>query len=197
MQIAYIVFDNITLLDLAGIYDPVSRLRPLGFIPDLKWDLCALDDTIMDGYHLTIQVDKVAPNLAAYDMIIVPGGLGTRAMMRDQAFLKWLRTAAGVRWKVSVCTGSLLLGAAGFLQGRRATTHFDSYDTLRPFCKEVVKERVVEDFDVITAGAVASSLDLGLYLCEKLAGTKAREAVRQRMDYHPRDFGQHTDEHAV
>ncbi len=185
MRIAYILFDNITLLDLAGIYDPVSRLRPLGFMPQLKWDLCAMDDTIMDGYNMAIQVNKVMPNLADYDMIIVPGGLGTRAMMRDQAFLKWLRTASGVRLKVSVCTGALLLGAAGFLQGRRATTHFDQYDTLAPFCKEVVRERIVEDFDVITAGAVASALDLGLYLCEKLAGAKAREAVRQRMDYHP------------
>ncbi|MBX2927850.1 MAG: DJ-1/PfpI family protein [Saprospiraceae bacterium] len=183
MQIAYILFDNVTLLDLAGIYDPVSRLRTLGFVPDLKWDLCAMDETIMDGYHLAINVDKVAPALSGYDMIIVPGGLGTRSMMRDRQFMQWLRSAAGVRWKVSVCTGSLLLGAAGFLEGRRATTHFEQYDTLQPFCKEVVRERIVEDFDVITAGAVASSLDLGLYLCEKLAGPKAREAVRQRMDY--------------
>lgn len=184
MQIAYILFDNITLLDLAGIYDPVSRLRPLGFMPQLRWDLCALDETVMDSYHLALQVDKVAPDLSAYDMIIVPGGLGTRAMMKDKQFLKWLGTAAGVRWKVSVCTGALLLGAAGFLKGRRATTHFEQYETLKPYCKEVLQERIVEDFDVITAGAVASSLDLGLYLCEKFAGPKAREAVRQRMDYH-------------
>ena len=183
MNIAYILFDNITLLDLAGVYDPVSRLRPLGFMPQLKWDLCALDETVMDSYHLALQVDKVAPDLARYDMIIVPGGLGTRAMLKDKRFMQWLRTASGVRWKVSVCTGALLLGAAGFLKGRRATTHFEQYETLKPFCKEVVQERIVEDFDVITAGAVASSLDLGLYLCEKLAGANARETVRQRMDY--------------
>jgi len=183
MQIAYILFDNVTLLDFAGVYDPVSRLRTLGFLPDLKWDLCAMDETIMDSYHLAINVDKVAPALSGYDMIIVPGGLGTRAMLKDRQFMQWLRSAAGVRWKVSVCTGSLLLGAAGFLEGRRATTHFEQYDTLQPFCKEVLRERIVEDFDVITAGAVASSIDLGLYLCEKLAGPKAREAVRQRMDY--------------
>ncbi len=185
MQIAYILYDNITLLDLAGVYDPVSRLRPLGYLPHLKWDLCALQESIMDGYQLSIQVNKIEPNLATYDMIIVPGGLGSRTMLRNPQFLKWLRTAAGVRWKVSVCTGSLLLGAAGFLQGRRATTHFDQYDTLAPYCGQVLQDRIVEDFDVITAGAVASSLDLGLYLCEKLAGPEARLAVQRRMNYWP------------
>jgi cyclohexyl-isocyanide hydratase len=184
MRIAYILFDNFNLLDFAGVYDPVSRLRPLGFIPNLEWDICALDDTVMDGYRLAIYVDKIKPDLSGYDVIIIPGGLGVRTQLRVKQFIQWLQTAATVPIKASIGSGSLLLGAAGFLQDKQATTHFDQYEHLAPFCRDVVQRRIVEDFGVITAGAVSSSLDLGLYLCDKLAGKEAMEAVKQRMDYH-------------
>lgn len=75
------------------------------------------------------------------------------------------------------------MGAAGFLKDKKATTHFDEYENLKTYCKEVIKDRIVEDGKVITAGAVSTSLDLGLYICEKLVEKEAAEAIRKRMDY--------------
>lgn len=183
MKIAFVLFNDITLLDFIGVYDPICRLRSQGHIPDLSWDLCAITPTIKDGFGLELTIDRLRPDLREYDMIIIPGGFGTRLLQRDEEFMDWLRTAQLVLHKASICTGSLLLGAAGFLKGHRATTHFNEYDALVPYCQEVVKERIVEDGGVITAGAVASSLDLGLYLCKKLAGPKAAEQIRKSMDY--------------
>lgn len=184
MKIAYIVFDGITYLDLIGIYDPISRLRSMQFLPDLQWMFCGLSPAVKDNFGLEIKVDNVDQSLEGYDVVIVPGGHGTRNLQHDPAFVTWMKTAESARLKASICTGSLLLGAAGFLQGKRATTNFKEYEALKSYCQEVVKERIVEDGDVITAGAVSASIDLGLYLCEKWAGKEAREVIRTKMDYH-------------
>lgn len=183
MKAAYILFNDITLLDFIGVYDPLSRLQSQGHLPDFSWDTCALTPTITDSFGLGMEVSKVCPNLSGYDLIIVPGGFGTRMLKDNPSFISWLQTAADVPLKTSVCTGALLLGAAGFLEGHRATTHFNEYDALTPFCKEVVREELVDDGAVITAGAVASSLTLGLYLCEKFVGAEKMEVVRKSMAY--------------
>lgn len=182
-RIALLLFNGITYLDFIGFYDPVTRLKSMGYFPDLAWDLCAYTETVQDDFGLEIRPHKVQNDLSSYDLVFVPGGLGTRKLQHDKGFIDWLRTAGQVEYKVSVCTGSLLLGAAGFLKGKRATTNYNVYDLLQPYCGEVVKERIVEDGKVITGGAVATSLDLGLFLCEKFAGEEAREAIRQRMGY--------------
>jgi len=183
MKAAYILYNDITLLDFIGVYDPLSRLQSQGHLPDFSWDTCALTPIINDAFGLGVEVDKVSPNLRGYDLLIVPGGFGTRMLKDNPAFISWLQTAADIPLKISVCTGSLLLGAAGFLEGQRATTHFNEYDALAPYCKEVVREELVDDGAVITAGAVASSLTLGLYLCEKFVGREKTEAVRRSMAY--------------
>ena len=182
MRLAYVLFSGITLLDFVGFYDPISRLKSQGYLPDLSWDLCAYEATVADGFRLGLTIDRVRPDLGEYDMIFVPGGFGSRRLVDDADWLDWLRTAAPVPLKVSVCTGSLLLGAAGFLAGRRATTHFSEYDALQQWAGEVVRgEIVVEDDGIITGGAVASSLELGLYVVEKLAGPQGRGEVRRAM----------------
>ena len=183
MRIAYILYDDITLLDFAGFYDPISRLRSQGFLPDLDWHLCGTKATVHDNFGLHVCIDHITPDLATYDLVYVPGGFGSRALQQDEKFLTWLRTAADVQHLVSVCTGSLLLGAAGLLRGKRATTHFDEYDTLAPYVTEVVRERIVTDGPLITGGAVATSLDLGLHVCELLAGKDAVAAIRRSMNY--------------
>ena len=188
MKIAYLLFDGITTLDFIGIYDPVSRIKSQKMLPDISWDLCALKPEIKDGFGLGIKIDKVEPNLADYDMIIVPGGFGTRPLQTDEVFINWLKTAQNVPYKVSVCTGSLLLGAAGFLKQKMATTNYKEYGALKKYCKEVCSERIVQDGKMITAGAVASSLDLGLYICEMLVGPEKTEEIRKSMDYHPGVF---------
>lgn len=183
MKAAYILFNGITFLDFIGVYDPLSRLQSQGHLPDFSWDTCALTPFISDSFGLEMKVDKVSPDLSEYDLIIVPGGFGTRTLQGDPNFIGWLRTAADVPLKTSVCTGALLLGAAGFLKGHRATTHFNEYAALAPYCKEVVREELVDDGAVITAGAVASSLTLGLYLCERFVGKEKKEVVRRSMAY--------------
>jgi len=95
----------------------------------------------------------------------------------------WIKTAAPVKLKVSVCTGALLLGAAGFLKGRRATTHPNALKELEPYCGAVLSERIVDEGDVITGSGVATSLDLGLHVVEKLAGAEARGRVAKQMCY--------------
>ena len=183
MKIAYILFNKITLLDFIGVYDAVLRLKTMNYIPDLQWDLCALTEKVSDESGLTLLPTKTGRSLESYDALVVPGGRGTRILQHDTDFIAWLRTASPEAWKISVCTGSLLLGAAGFLQNKKATTHFNYYEALQAYCKEVVTDRVVEDGNVITAGAVSSSIDLGLYLCTKWAGADAANEIRKRMDY--------------
>lgn len=187
-RVAYVLFDGITVLDFVGIYDPLSRIRSQKHHPNFSWDICGPASSIQDSFGLKISIDKVFPDLSQYDMLILPGGFGTRALQTDETFISWLKTASPAASMVSVCTGSLLLGATGFLEGKMATTNFKEYPTLEKYCSRVSKTRIVEDGRVITAGAVASSLDLGLYLCEKLVGSEKTEQIRQSMDYHPSPF---------
>jgi transcriptional regulator GlxA family with amidase domain len=183
MKIAYVIFDGITWLDLIGVYDPVSRLKSMGYIKDLEWEFCSKTKMATDHFGLSMVATKVDETLDGFDVLVIPGGYGTRQLVGDQIFLEWIRTAGPAKYKISICTGSLILGAAGFLKGLKATTHFAEYETLKPFCKEVITDRIVEDGNTITAGAVTSGIDLGLFLCEKWSGEAAATAIRGRMDY--------------
>jgi len=184
MNIAYIIFNDITLLDFIGIYDPISRLQK-DFMPGLHWQTLAFTPIVKDNFGLTLVPDQVLGDLSAFDMVFIPGGYGTRTLTKDQDFLNWIRTTSPHALKTSVCTGSLVWGAAGFLQYRKATTHFNEYDNLAQYGCTIVRERIVEDGNLVTAGAVASSLDLGLYLCNKWCGPIAAEKVRAKMNYYP------------
>lgn len=183
MNTAFIIFDRMTALDLIGVYDPLTRLKTMNFVPDFKWMLCAFTDKISDDKGLRIIPDSVAEPLGGFDMIVVPGGFGTRTLQHEKPFVDWLKTALPVKLKASVCTGALLLGSAGFLAGKRATTHPNAYEELKPYCKTVETSRIVDEGDVVTARGVSSSLDLGLYLAERIAGRKARDAIAKQMDY--------------
>ncbi len=184
MRIAFVIFDGMTALDFIGVYDPVTRLKTMGFMPDLAWEICAYTREVRDGAGLQFMPTRVSEPLSSFDMIIVPGGFGTRELTQDDAFIQWLRTAERCPLKVSVCTGAKLLGAAGFLRGNRATTHHNAMDDLRAFCSTVVKDqRIVDEGAVITAGGVTSGIDLGLYLCRKLAGRGVMEQIARQMEY--------------
>lgn len=183
MQAGFVVFDRITSLDFIGFYDPVTRLKSMKIIDDFEWRICSTARHVVDDRGLRIEADVVGEPLDSYDMLFVPGGFGTRNLQHDRGFLDWLKTAGSVRLKVSVCTGALLLGAAGFLRGRRATTHPAVYKELEPYCGEVVRERVVDEGDIITAGGVSAAIDLGLHLVQRLAGADARARIAAQMDY--------------
>lgn len=189
MKTAFIIFDKLTALDFIGIYDPLSRLKSMSILPDFEWRICACTAEVMDDRGLRIVANSVKEPLDSYDMVIVPGGFGTRALIRDAEFVQWLRTCEPCPLKVSVCTGALLLGAAGFLKNKRATTHPSAFRELEPFCGCVLDERIVDENDVITARGVTAGIDLGLYLVEKLAGRDARVHIAKQMDYPYLSFG--------
>ena len=183
MRAAFVVFDRLTSLDFIGFYDPVTRLKSMKIIEDFEWRICSTTRSVVDDRGLRIEADAIGEPLDSYDMLFVPGGFGTRSLQRDSSFIDWLKTARSVPLKASVCTGALLVGAAGFLQGRRATTHPGAYKELEPYCRLVVRERIVDEGDIITAGGVYSSIDLGLHLVQRLAGADARNRVATQMDY--------------
>ena len=183
MKAAFIIFDRLTSLDLIGFYDPVTRLKSMNILPDLEWRICSNKRQITDDRGLVISADSVNEPLDGYNLIFVPGGFGTRELQHNREFVEWLKSAAPVELKTSVCTGALLLGAAGFLRGKRATTHPGALRELEPYCDAIVRERVVDEGNVITAGGVSSSIDLGLHVVQRLAGTEARSRIAKQMDY--------------
>lgn len=180
MNVAFCAFDGMTALDFVGAYDPITRLQRMDFLP-LEWDVCARTESVTtDG--LTLGVDRVEPDLGAYDLVFVPGGNATRTLRHDESFVEWIQTASDSEYVTSVCTGSLLLGAAGLLEDKRATTHPSAFDLLDEYA-EVVDDRVVHDGHVITGRGVSSSIDLGLYVVEELSDRSTREAIAEQMDY--------------
>jgi cyclohexyl-isocyanide hydratase len=185
MNVAFIIYNNMTALDFVGVYDPITRLKTMGFMPKLTWEICALSETVSDSTGLNFIPTAVNKPLQSFDLVIVPGGITSLVyqMTSDSEFMGWLQTAAACSLKASVCTGSLLLGAAGFLKGKEATTHPNAFQELREFCPHSVDRRVVDAGDVITSRGVTASIDLGLYLCEKFADFQAKEEIRRMMDY--------------
>jgi cyclohexyl-isocyanide hydratase len=183
LKAALVVFDNMTTLDFVGFYDPLTRLKTMKLLPDLEWNVCAMGGKVVDDRGLGVLADRTGQSLEGFDLLFVPGGFGTRGLQHDASFVDWLRTGAGAQLKVSVCTGALLLGAAGWLRGLRATTHPNALRELEPYCGTVVRERIVDEGSVITAGGVATSLDLGLHVVERLAGAEARARIAKQMDY--------------
>jgi transcriptional regulator GlxA family with amidase domain len=186
MKAAFIIFDRMTYLDFIGFYDAVTRLKSMNIAEDFEWRVISNTERVADDRGRTglkMIPDSVLEPLDGYDLLFVPGGLGTRTLQKDSEFIAWLRSASSASLKVSVCTGSLLLGAAGFLRGRRATTHPGALKELEPYCDTVLTDRIVDEGDVITGSGVATSLDLGLHVVERLAGAEARTKVARQMCY--------------
>ena len=183
MKMAYVLFDGMTSLDYVGFYEALPWLRVLGVMEDLTWDLCADREEVTDDRGMTLRIPHVSPDLSDYDIIFIPGGMSTRQLRFDETFLSWIRTAADVPYKVSVCTGALLLGAAGFLSRKKATTNPSAYDLLAPYCEEVVRARVVRDGDTFTGGGVTASVDVGLFVVEAMTNAEVAKLVQRRMDY--------------
>ena len=183
-RIAFLVFPRLTFLDFVGAYDALRRVATMSVDPAVTHRVIGTEAEIADETGLVMKPDAVYEDLAPFDLLYVPGGLGTRLLMDDRRFIDYLKTWGVERPLASVCTGALLLGRAGYLRDRRATTHHRAYDLLRPLCREVVTDRrIVDEGRVVTAGGVASSLDLGLYLVEKFWGADARVKIAAQMEY--------------
>lgn len=183
MKAAFVLFERMTTLDFIGFYDPVTRLKSMKLLEGFEWRTCARTAVVTDDRGLKLEADAVGESLDFCDLLFIPGGFGTRALQHDRGFLQWIKTADNAKLMVSVCTGALILGAAGYLAGRRATTHPSAYSELGPYCARVLPDRVVDEGEVITAGGVSSSIDLGLHVVERLAGAEARAKVAAQMHY--------------
>jgi transcriptional regulator GlxA family with amidase domain len=144
---------------------------------------------------LALVADRSFHELPDPEVVVVPGGFGTRDLMSDELMLGWLRQAhAGSEWTTSVCTGSLLLAAAGVLDGLEATTHWLALDALARFGARPVSRRVVEQGKVITAAGVSSGIDMALMLAARIAGDDVAQAIQLGIEYDPAppfDSGSH------
>jgi cyclohexyl-isocyanide hydratase len=176
-----LVFPNLTQLDLTGPYEVLARLP--GAQTRLLWKSL---DPVRSEHGLTILPDTTFADCPPLDLVLVPGGAGINPLLEDREVLAFLRrAAAGARYVVGVCTGSLVLGAAGLLRGRRAGTHWMSRDLLRAFGAEPVAERVVADGNVFTGGGVTAGIDLALAVAAEIAGRPAAEAIQLAIEYDP------------
>jgi cyclohexyl-isocyanide hydratase len=183
MRIAFIIYDRMTTLDFIGAYDPITRLKTMGFINDLKYNVCSNKNRIISAEGLEITADKILNNLSQYDFIVVPGGEGVKDIVQDKEFIEWIKTAQDKSTITSVCGGSIILGLAGLIKDKKATSHPMLMENLKKFTSNVTDERIVEDGNIITARGVTSSIDLGLFLCEKIAGGEIRKKIQKQMDY--------------
>ena len=112
METAFAIFARMTALDLIAVYDPLTRPEPMNFVQGFNWQVGAFTEKVSDDRGLCFTPDTVAESLGEYDIIVVPGGLGTCSLQYDKAFIEWIRSADPMKLKASVCTGALLLGLA-------------------------------------------------------------------------------------
>ncbi|WP_328672746.1 DJ-1/PfpI family protein [Streptomyces sp. NBC_00328] len=182
MQIAIVLFDRFTALDAVGPYETLGRLPEADtvFVAERPGPVRS------DTGRLALTADKSLAEVPHPDIVVVPGGPGQSAQMDNQVLLDWLRAAdATSLWTTSVCTGSLLLAAAGLLEGRRATSHWLALDQLERFGAESTGERVVFDGKYVTAAGVSSGIDMGLTLLGRIAGDEHAQAVQLLTEYDP------------
>jgi len=182
MQIAILIFDKLTALDAIGPYEVLRNVPgwEVKFVGPEKGQLRT------DSGALGLSADYSLEEVGEADVVLVPGGEGNRPLLSDDAVLSWLRRIdAGSKWTTSVCTGSLVLGAAGLLEGKRATSHWLYLEQLREFGADPVGGRFVEDGKIITAAGVSAGIDMALHLVGREAGPEVAQAVQLGIEYDP------------
>ena len=182
MDIAVLLYERLTALDAIGPYEALSRL-PGGTLTFVGREAGPVRT---DNDRLTLVADVSIDDLPSPGIVLVPGGPGQVAMMDDERVLTWLRTAhETTEWTASVCTGSLILGAAGLLQGKRATSHWLALDQLARHGAEATSERVVFDGKVVTAAGVSAGIDMALHLVAAIAGEQVAQTIQLGIEYDP------------
>ena len=190
MKIAFVIYDGVTALDFIGVYDSLSRVKSMSFDKDLFIDICGLEHTIKDSTgKIAFNIEKVGYSLKNYDMVIIPGGLGIRRLMNDEHFISYIKTVNPEAQLVSVCSGSLLLGVAGFLKNKKVAANKKIFSCMTDYSCEVVDKRVMVDGNVITAEGVTAGIDLGLFLCGILYNKDIMYKIATQMEYQlPENF---------
>lgn len=191
-RVAFVAFEGMTLLDLVGPLDALSRVATMGFDPTARCEVLAL--TRPDGWSASedvpvwaacgaeLRAARYRPPLDDFDVLVVPGGPGWRALAGDVGVREYLAKFPPNRLHASVCTGAMLLGAAGRLAGKRATTHASAMGELARWGATPLRARVVDEGHVVTAGGVTSGIELGLHLVRRLEGDDVAQAIAERME---------------
>jgi transcriptional regulator GlxA family with amidase domain len=182
MQIAALVFDAITPLDIVGPIEVLARMPGAEIVIVGKQRGPVRDPRT----HWTLTAEASLAEVPRPDVLVLPGGAGVRPLCAEEPILEWLRLAHGTTsWTTSVCTGSLLLGAAGLLRGLAATTHWASRELLEQFGARYVEERVVQQGKIITSAGVSSGIDMALTLVAKMAGDDIAKGIQLSIEYDP------------
>ena len=179
-RIVFPLYPGVTQLDFTGPHQVFSRL------PDAQVTVASMGGRDIECDGLTFARLKDLQAVEGCELICVPGGLGATEAMLDEAFVAEIRRlAAGARYVTSVCTGSLILAAAGLLKGRRAACHWAWRELLEPFGVEISTERVARDGNIFTGGGVTAGIDLGLTVAADVAGETAAQIIQLTMEYAP------------
>jgi transcriptional regulator GlxA family with amidase domain len=182
MKIAFLIFDDLTTLDAIGPFEVLCRIpgAEVMFVGETAGIKRA------DPKSLGIVADYSIADVNSADILVVPGGRGEQQVRQKPHMLDWVRKIdATTKWTTSVCTGALVLGAAGLLKGKPATTHWAYLQKLREFGAEPRNQRVVEDGKIITAAGVASGIDMALHLVRRVAGDTISHAIQVGIEYDP------------
>ena len=182
MQIAVALFNGVTALDAVGPYEVLQRLpgAEVAFVGH------RIGEVRTDNGFLGVSIDRTFDDVPTPEILLVPGGIGTRALVNDPVIIDWIRTAHGTsRYTTSVCTGSLLLAAAGLLKGLRATTHFSVRHLLAKYEAVPSDERVIVEGKIITAAGVSSGIDMALHLAERITDATTAKALQLMIEYDP------------
>jgi cyclohexyl-isocyanide hydratase len=181
LTIGFLLFPRLTQLDFTGPFEVLSRLP--GATVRTLWKQAG---PVRSDTGLTILADTALADCPQLDLICVPGGPGVAALMEDPEVLDFLRAQApGAQWVTSVCTGALVLGAAGLLRGKRATTHWASHDFLAALGATPVQARVVRDGRLVTGGGVTAGIDFALTIVAEIAGPETAQAIQLQIEYAP------------
>ena len=182
MDIVFLLYPNLTTLDAVGPYEVLWRIPGT----DVRMASPEPGPQRDENGALVLQADHSLEDVDRADVLLIPGGFGNRPLMKDERVLDWIRRIHDTtQFTTSVCTGSLLLGAAGLLDGIPATTHWLQRDLLSDLGADVVPDRVVEHGKIITAAGVSSGIDMALRLAEHLAGERIAKAIQLSIEYDP------------
>jgi putative intracellular protease/amidase len=182
MQIAFLLYEGLTALDAIGPYDVLMRIpgAEVVFVAEQPGPIGT------EAGALALVASDSLEQVRSPDVLVVPGGYGNRALLKHEPVLRWLREVHdATTWTTSVCTGSLLLAAAGVLDGVPATTHWLAFDLLARLGAEPRAERVVEHGKIMTAAGVSAGIDMGLRLAQRIAGDEVAQAIQLAIEYDP------------
>jgi putative intracellular protease/amidase len=182
VDIVCYVFEGITALDIVGPYEVLARIpgAEVRFVGERVGPIRT------DNQVLGIVADYARADITAADVLVIPGGFATRNLEHDTALLEWIRAIdATSTWTTSVCTGSLLLAAAGLLEGKEATTHWSSLERLSEYGAIPTLQRVIEQGKYVTAAGVSAGIDMALTLVARISGPEVAQAIQLSIEYDP------------